>query len=497
MPIDPLAAASAGVIDALRAAYGPALGQASVGERINERLTQWQVAAGLELHASFPFELHENRLKDWRHRLRHEAPDPAHLPDVVADYMSACKATGHPANEAFWTDRLKAGGTGRKARKSATANLSVTLESMLSNWQKNIDHARSAWEIEKIGTLRAALLKELEEILKLLQQLQQQLDTLGLDPGILFDLSIGTLSAQDIEHFQRWATYLADDPGVRALCELLGKIRQLELSERIERVTVSRTQTTIIPHIDSREEIVGVRLGRDLEHLVPSELALLADPDTALLFDLKYVEARLMCFDMQGLQAWHTEVDIEEERTTREADKQGPMILCIDTSGSMQGMPETIAKAVALFMASKAREKKRSCYLINFSTGLATLDLAGEWGMDTLMGFLGMSFHGGTDVAPALDKALQVMQEDAYRNADALIISDFIMAGLPKDTLERIGRQRSDGNRFHSLVIGDCYMTERLKSLFDQEWVFDPRRSQIRELTGFERKLNQAPSGEM
>jgi uncharacterized protein with von Willebrand factor type A (vWA) domain len=70
------------------------------------------------------------------------------------------------------------------------------------------------------------------------------------------------------------------------------------------------------------------------------------------------------------------------------------MILCIDTSGSMQGMPETIAKAVALFMASKAREKKRSCYLINFSTGLATLDLAGEWGMDTLMGFLGMSFHG-------------------------------------------------------------------------------------------------------
>jgi uncharacterized protein with von Willebrand factor type A (vWA) domain len=80
---------------------------------------------------------------------------------------------------------------------------------------------------------------------------------------------------------------------------MLGKIRQLELSERIERVTVSRTQTTIIPHIDSREEIVGVRLGRDLEHLVPSELALLADPDTALLFDLKYVEARLMCFDMQ------------------------------------------------------------------------------------------------------------------------------------------------------------------------------------------------------
>jgi hypothetical protein len=90
--LDPLPPQAQG-IDALRAAYGPALGQASVGERINERLTQWQVAAGLELHASFPFELHENRLKDWRHRLRHEAPDPAHLPDVVADYMSCLQ--GH------------------------------------------------------------------------------------------------------------------------------------------------------------------------------------------------------------------------------------------------------------------------------------------------------------------------------------------------------------------------------------------------------------------
>ena len=374
----------------------------------------------------------------------------------------------------------------------------ILSEAQFDEWLAKINAAAEASLPQGlVVALIGAQAQSPQEAAVVAAQLQQQLDALGLDPGILFDLSIGTLSAQDIEHFRRWATYLADDPGVRALCEMLGKIRQLEFSERIERVTVSRTQTTIIPHIDSREEIVGVRLGRDLEHLVPSELALLADPDTALLFDLKYVEARLMCFDMQGLQAWHTEVDIEEERTTREADKQGPMILCIDTSGSMQGMPETIAKAVALFMASKAREKKRSCYLINFSTGLATLDLAGEWGMDTLMGFLGMSFHGGTDVAPALDKALQVMQEDAYRNADALIISDFIMAGLPKDTLERIGRQRSDGNRFHSLVIGDCYMTERLKSLFDQEWVYDPRRSQIRELTGFERKLNQAPSGEM
>jgi uncharacterized protein with von Willebrand factor type A (vWA) domain len=119
-----------------------------------------------------------------------------------------------------------------------------------------------------------------------------------LDPGILFDLSIGTLSAQDIEHFQRWATYLADDPGVRPSARCW--------ANPAARIIGTHRAGHGQPHTDHNhpahrftEEIVGVRLGRDLEHLVPSELALLADPDTALLFDLKYVEARLMCFDMQ------------------------------------------------------------------------------------------------------------------------------------------------------------------------------------------------------
>ena len=145
-----------------------------------------------------------------------------------------------------------------------------------------------------------------------------------MDPGILFDLSIGTLSAQDIEHFRRWATYLADDPSVRALCEMRwaksGSSNSRSASSG-SRSAAHRPQ--IIPHIDSRMRLSACGSGVTSNILCRGELALLADPDTALLFDLKYVEARLMCFDMQGLQAWHTEVDIEEERTTREADKQG------------------------------------------------------------------------------------------------------------------------------------------------------------------------------
>lgn len=66
---------------------------------------------------------------------------------------------------------------------------------------------------------------------------------------------------------------------------------------------------------------------------------------------------------------------------------------------------------MVLFIAGKARQQKRACYLINFSTGIETLDLGDDFGMEALIKFLGMSFHGSTDAIPALDHALSVMKE--------------------------------------------------------------------------------------
>jgi uncharacterized protein with von Willebrand factor type A (vWA) domain len=161
------------------------------------------------------------------------------------------------------------------------------------------------------------------------------------------------------------------------------------------------------------------------------------------------------------------------------------MILCIDTSGSMHGRPETIAKAVSLFLATKAREADRPCYLINFSTGITTLDLSGKGGLASLTSFLSKSFGGGTDVAPALLHTLDVMKEDAYKKADVLVISDFIMGSLPEDILSGIEAQREEGSQFYSLVVGSCFMSNRLKTLFDYEWVYNPNSSSITELVNY------------
>ncbi len=493
MPLDPLANAAKDIGDNVQHIYAPLLrGSDSIAGHVAERIRLWQLASAAELKADFPFAFYEQQLSDWQNRNQSPPVSSAELAAAAADYAALCRAAKLPDNQSFWQRELAAATAPVTVGKKRQTDSTVSARLLLDEWQKALDKSRAEWELGRISMLRRQFMEELEAFLRLLQQLHQQLEMLGLDPGMFLDLSKGNLSAQEIERFNRWASYLANDPGVRSLCALLGKLRQLELSERIERAQVRYTQDIELPDINSREEIIGVRLGRDIEHVLPSELALLADPETSLLFDLKYVESRLMCFDMQGIQRVQQHHQKEELRSVEDAAKQGAMVICVDTSGSMSGMPETVAKAVALFIARKARQQKRACYLINFSTGIETLDLGEDFGMEALIKFLGMSFHGGTDAIPALDHALGVMQRETYERADLLMISDFIMANLPGQLRQQVEQQRTHGNRFYSLVVGDCFMTQRLTSLFDHEWVYDPRNSQIHELIGFEQKLSSS-----
>lgn len=483
--------ASNTLLDELQVRFQPWVHLAS--EHLKFRSEEWALRTQLEVAASNPFASHEQVWEDFATKLEQGVLAENEWRDATRCFGELCQVTGKPFDKDFWHKQWSDETSGRKNlkkdKRESRPHLQNAAELLGKHWRETLDRAISEWEIREIAKHRNALRDELETLLELIKTLSRQLEVLGLDPGFLIDLSRGQLSPQDIEQFKRWAQYLSNDAGVKALCDLLGKIRQIELSERIEKVSTVHIQDVWQPDPNSREEIIGVRLGRDLEHALPSELALLADPDTSILFDMKYIESRLMCFDMSGLQLVGEQNECVTEQCTSETEKMGPMVICLDTSGSMHGMPETIAKAVALYMATKARTQKRACYLINFSTSIETLNLSLENGMESLIHFLQMSFHGGTDVAPALKHALDTMQREQYAKADLLVISDFVMGHLPSKLLHDIEAQRFNGNRFHSLVINEGFYASEVRTLFDQEWIYDPYSSQITELLAFEKRI--------
>ena len=65
------------------------------------------------------------------------------------------------------------------------------------------------------------------------------------------------------------------------------------------------------------------------------------------------------------------------------------------------------------------------------------------------------------------------------------MISDFVMGELPDTLLQDIKRQRDSGNKFNSLVIGDAFMHNRLKTHFDHEWIYNYNSHTIQELVKF------------
>lgn len=287
MSISSLEQAAAAISAGIESDYFDLLQQSSaIRNHIDDQLKDWRVSALAKIQAEFPFHDHAKKLSDWTPHLGSPDLSRLDLEQAVSDFTSFCYSAKHPANQSFWKRLVSFEETDERRSAQTRENVSLSGQLLLSEWQKLMDQARSEWELKTIEMLRNELMRYLESLLNQLELLRSQIASLGLDPGLLLDLSKGNLSAQDIEHFQRWAGYLEKDEGVRSLCELLGKVRAIELSEKIERVLVNQTYQVQLPDINSREEIVGIRLGRDLEHVLPSEKALLADEDTAILFDL-------------------------------------------------------------------------------------------------------------------------------------------------------------------------------------------------------------------
>jgi uncharacterized protein with von Willebrand factor type A (vWA) domain len=89
-----------------------------------------------------------------------------------------------------------------------------------------------------------------------------------------------------------------------------------------------------------------------------------------------------------------------------------------------------------------------------------------------------MSFHGGTDAAPALIEAINMLQTKDYKEADVLMISDFVMFELREDIVKKIRQEQSKDTRFHSLTISKQANPE-IVYRFDNNWQYNPEQREV------------------
>jgi len=213
-------------------------------------------------------------------------------------------------------------------------------------------------------------------------------------------------------------------------------------------------------------EIDEVSDGNSLLHMMPVETAILAHQQTEDLFYLKYATHKLQLFANKTKE--ESQIKAVQEKKKKPRLEKGPIIVNVDTSGSMMGKPIQLAKCLLLQLLRMAKKQKRKCFLITFSVRAKHLDLSrpGSWGR--LNDFLDDTFSGGTDGEEMLRTSLEMLQSKNFAMADVLIISDFCFDQPIMSTMKMMQEAHEKGTRFYGLKINSVSL--RYNQILNRIW---------------------------
>lgn len=351
-------------------------------------------------------------------------------------------------------------------------------EHLADSWQLLLFKKQTAFELNIIDQWRKKITEDLYKRIEELKKLQDALEPITGELGRLWDMSKGNWQKVNFDILKQYADLLKKDKAIAELAEMLGRMRQAEREYEEETFTNIIPQPKWVIEPAHKSDLIGVHESDDISNMLPFETAYLSDPILQPIFVKKFAEKKLQTFEFQSRSLQYQNEEVEEKRLKDKEQGKGPFIICVDTSGSMHGTPETIAKTLCFAILKIALQEKRKCYLISFSTGINTLELTEvQQSLPKLINFLQMSFHGGTDATPAVKEALKMLETQDYKNADVLMISDFIMAVFDAKTTQQIALAKENKTKFHSLVIGQSHNRQVVNS-FDHNWTYNPNNPQ-------------------
>jgi len=201
------------------------------------------------------------------------------------------------------------------------------------------------------------------------------------------------------------------------LAELLSKNESLkkiaEWAGRFKAIAQKKQKNKHVETIDRS----GVTLGVDVERLLPSELAAFKNPVTKMDFLRRFAENQTMMYAPEG----------------KENLGRGPIILCLDQSGSMKELDEQ-SKGFALALMMIAKKQRRDFAIIPFSSTTKHQKLFYEKGKikpSDLMELAKLFLGGGTSFLTPLKAAVSIIEERRrYSKSDIVFVTD----GDPQDS---------------------------------------------------------------
>ncbi|MCL6443703.1 MAG: hypothetical protein K6T83_09660 [Alicyclobacillus sp.] len=276
-----------------------------------------------------------------------------------------------------------------------TRQKSETLRQQAADLMRTLSQTTKAFEEAfdaEIGAIGRAVRQALEQAAEQVQETERMLQSFGVGAG----------DGKPVSGKERLelAEMLQTNPKIRDIAKLAGRMQMMALNKRKNRTMHPPT------------EIVNITMGNDLANILPSELLLLADPATEDEFIQRFAERRILQYDLRGL----------------EREGQGPIVVCLDESGSTAGTVEMWEKGIALALFAIARREKRPFAVVHF--GSESEIAVHKWMRPKdatpteLVEMAQHFFDGGTDFERPLKEAVKVMDEAAFKRGDIVFITD-------------------------------------------------------------------------
>lgn len=342
-------------------------------------------------------------------------------------------------------------------RKDSTKHVEAGGKRLTANLSKLLDNARHKVEEDRVPQQQAV-------------QAWQMMD--GRWTETEFERNLTIVKLQD-----RY-------PQIEEAVKKMGRVADSGGSDRL---TSASGRGLKIEH-SSGSDIEGITIGNDLNALLPSEAALYMDDELEDAFLYKFVRRRLQTFRYKSNMAKPA-----RHLSFQPAARKGPMIVCVDTSASMYGVPQRIIKSMLALLEETAERLERDCFLIDFSVSIRAIDLM-QRRKEQLYESIGLNKNeyefnkgylpfigGGTSAVNMMKLMFELLNNSGnrYVNADVMWISDFLIPYPDSQYIRLMKDHRQTGTRFYGMrIVPEGTKDTEWTPLFDK--IYDIRYRELR-----------------
>jgi uncharacterized protein with von Willebrand factor type A (vWA) domain len=290
--------------------------------------------------------------------------------------------------------------------------------------------------------LLEGLYRRISEFISEMEENLDLFDTLAfLFPGRNWSYSVKELKKEpfylQLKMLKTYSTFFENNPDLRRIVDFVGR---REFDPPGDRIRLSPF---------GKNRIQTVRFSDSINNLLPMEAAKLLNPSLKRKFYADMLEGKLLSYQLLG----------KHYTGPPRIKPRGPMIVLVDTSGSMHGAPQTLAKSAVLAMAKRMLSQQRDMKVILFASTSQHLEIelsSRKKMSEKFLNFLIYTFGGGTDFNTALASGLKSLKEKDFQGADLLFITDGKSEVSDELVLARWEEAKKKYNaKVYSLIVGD------------------------------------------